>query len=429
MKTRRVLAIGLVSLIAALDGFDGLAMAFVAPALGAEWSIDRATVGLLLSCGLFGMAGGALGLAPLADIVGRKPGLLGGLALMGLGSWASGIATSVAELVAYRLVTGLGVGLVVALTALVASELASEKSRALAVAATTVGFSLGCVVGGFASAVILAHYHWSLIFQLGGVLTLALFAVTMFCLPETPAFLIASRPAKALARLNRSLVSLGEPAVSALPPAPIATRRSYRMLFSSELVVETIRFAAAYVLVAIAVYYLLSWLPQFVADSGHAPSTGSLLSACTSLAGVIGALSFGAIASRVDPKRLAAITMVGFAVSLAAFGWVPPKLSIMVLAACVCGFFLSASTAVLYAALANAFPPMVRASGLGFVMGVGRTLSGLGPLIAGWLFARGYERGSVTLLFASSAAIAGLLLVIPFKNTFAAANLKTMENL
>ena len=71
-----------------LDGFDVLVMAFTAPAVSADWSLRGAQLGVLLSAGLFGMAGGSLFLAPWADRFGRRAIILSSLILICIGSVA-----------------------------------------------------------------------------------------------------------------------------------------------------------------------------------------------------------------------------------------------------------------------------------------------------------------------------------------------------
>jgi MFS family permease len=176
---------------------------------------------------------------------------------------------------------------------------------------------------------------------------------------------------------------------------------------------ETVRYAAVYVLSATAVYYLLSWLPQLVADAGFEPSVGSTLSAAGSLVGIVGALTAGALARRFASMQLAGGAMIGFSASLAALGLVPPTIPMLLAAASACGFFVSATTALLYTAMTTIFPPSVRNSGLGFVMGMGRIVSGVGPLIAGKLFVSGLGRAEVSLLFAVIPVIAALLIMLP----------------
>ena len=94
MRRAQVLAVAIVAMIAAMDGFDVQAMAFVAPVVGKAWLVGRATLGLVLASSLFGMAAGAVILSPLADIVGRRPAVLGGLALISVATLLSGLFTA-----------------------------------------------------------------------------------------------------------------------------------------------------------------------------------------------------------------------------------------------------------------------------------------------------------------------------------------------
>lgn len=64
----------------------------------------------------------------------------------------------------------------------------------------------------------------------------------------------------------------------------------------------------------------------------------------------------------------------------------------------------------LYGVIARTFPAHLRASGTGFVIGLGRIGSTLGPLIAGLMFARGVPGQSVAMLMAIPALVAFLTL-------------------
>jgi len=80
-KLAVAVAIGLM----ALDGFDVLSISFAAPGIAAEWGINRATLGGVLSMELIGMAAGSILLGRIADRVGRRPTALVSLAVMALG--------------------------------------------------------------------------------------------------------------------------------------------------------------------------------------------------------------------------------------------------------------------------------------------------------------------------------------------------------
>ena len=411
MTRGQVVAVVAAVLLAGLDGYDVQAMSFVAPVVSKAWSIDKATLGLVLASSLFGMAGGSIGLSPLADVLGRRPVMLGGVALMTLGSVLSALSHTVGQLAASRVVTGLGIGVMISITTILAAEFASARRRGLAVASTTTFFGVGGVLGGFAAAGVLRAHTWPWVFAIGALAGAVLLVVAAFALPESPAFLMDRAPKDALRRLNGVLRRLGRPPLSELPEPVRAERASYRALFTQEMAGVTLRFALVYLLVVTAAYYLLSWLPQLVADAGFAPSTGGLVMASSSLVGIPAGLIFGVLAARLGALRLASWGMIGFGASLAALGLVPPVLALLILAASACGFFLQATTAVFYATMASTFPPLTRVSGMGFVMGFGRLFSGIGPFLAGVLFASGWTRPGVSIAFAAAAAAGGLVLI------------------
>jgi len=412
MTQGQIIAVLLAVLIAGLDGYDVQSMSFVAPVIGKAWHVDKAVLGLALGSSLFGMAGGSLLLSPFADLFGRRPMVLAGLMLVTLGALLSGLSQTVGELAASRAVTGLGIGVIITLTTALAAEFATPRRRALAVAATTVTLALGGVVGGLTAAAILRSHSWTWVFGCGAVAGAVLLIAAWAGLPETPSFLIDRQPKEALRRLNRALSQLGLAPAASLPVKSQAKRASYRALFAPGTVGSTIRFAVVYMLITTAAYYMISWLPQLVADAGFKPSTGGLVSAASSLVGIASGLIFGALAARIGPMRLASVAMVGFGLALACLGYAPATLPMLILAASACGFFLSASTAVFYATMTETFPPLMRVSGIGLVLGFGRLLSGFGPIVAGAMFAAGLTRSGVSLVFAGAAVAGGLLLML-----------------
>lgn len=410
MSRTQVWVIVLAVLLAALDGYDALSMAFVAPVLSVEWALGKAAVGLLLSSSLMGMAAGALGLSPIADVIGRKPVVLIGVCLMAGGSLVSAFCHSVPELAICRGVTGLGIGVMVALTTSIAAEFSNARNRSLAVAITSVGFAMGSVVGGLAAALLLQGAGWTWVFLVGAIVAAALFVAALLGLPESPAFIISRRAPNALKQLNGVLSRLGKSPLAALPPAPGARHSSYRALFAPGMAGTTLRLSAVFTLASLSAYFILSWLPQLIADAGFPSSTASMISASTSLVGIAGALILGMLARRAGPARVAAGALVGLGVAVVAFGFTPPAFWLIVASTAVCGFFLAGGTALFAATMAAAFPPLIRVSGVGFVTGFGRVLSAIGPLLAGWLFAAGLSRGEVSIVFAAGTVLGGLLL-------------------
>lgn len=397
--------------LSALDGYDVLSVAFAAPSITAEWHIGKAALGAVLSAGLIGMAAGALVLAPLADSIGRKTVVLLCLGLMAAGMLASGLASSLTELRAWRVVTGLGIGGCVATINPIAAEFANARRRALTVSIMAIGYPAGGVIGGSAAAQLLHFYNWRAVFAAGFIMSAALIPIVALFMPESIAFLLTRRGPKALPRLNAVLNRCGHRAVAALGSSSDLDRRGYAALFG-ERPGATVWITTANLLYAAAAYYILSWMPQMVADAGFSASSASSVSAIGSLAGIAGGLTVGWLAQRHGPRGLTAGTMVGLGAATVAFGYTPPVLPLLTLAGGVCGLFLFSGATGMYATVATTFGDQARASGSGFVSGIGRAASAAAPLLAGLLFAGGMSRGGVSLIFGLVAAVSGLIILV-----------------
>ena len=72
MGRLQIVAVTLCILLYALDGFDVLSISFAAPGIAAEWAINRAELGMVLSMELIGMIAGSLLLGDIADRIGRR---------------------------------------------------------------------------------------------------------------------------------------------------------------------------------------------------------------------------------------------------------------------------------------------------------------------------------------------------------------------
>ena len=216
MSRVQVLVVVATVLLSALDGFDVLSTSFVAPVISRAWEMNKTGLGVVLSSGLVGMAIGSLGLAPFADVVGRRPTVLAGVSLMGVGSLLSAFCRNPAQLSMARVVTGLGVGLVIALITSLAAEFSDARRRSFCVAAMAVGYPAGGVAGGMVAATLLGRADWPAVFIVGAVAAGVLLVLLAALLPESPAYLVGGRARNMLPRLNRVLARLGQPPVSGL---------------------------------------------------------------------------------------------------------------------------------------------------------------------------------------------------------------------
>src|SRR5262245_61626198 len=108
MTAAQMMVVAMTVLLNAMDGFDVLSIAFASPGITKEWGIQQAALGIVLSMELIGMGVGSVLLGGVADKIGRRPTLLGCLAVMATGMLGATTASNPIALSAWRVFTGLG---------------------------------------------------------------------------------------------------------------------------------------------------------------------------------------------------------------------------------------------------------------------------------------------------------------------------------
>ena len=148
-----------------------------------------------------------------------------------------------------------------------------------------------------------------------------------------------------------------------------------------------------------------------VADVGRSPSFATAVSALAAFIGSLACVVIGLFAGGVPHRVIVPIQMIGLGLATAAFGFVPGTTTMLLVSGAVLGVFLYTGILGLYAMIVVAFEPQVRATGAGFVMGVGRAAAAIAPALAGFLFANGASRELVSITLASGAFLAGVLVL------------------
>jgi benzoate transport len=384
-----VIVVAVTVLLNAMDGFDILSIAFASNGIAAEWNITTAALGMVLSMELVGMAIGSVFLGGVADRIGRRSTLLSCLVTMAFGMFMATTAASPVQLSIWRVVTGLGIGGMLSCTNAVVAEFSNKKWRSLCISLMVIGYPLGGGIGGLWASGLINAYGWRSVFYLGAGATALLLPLAFFLVPESVHWLTRKQPADALRKVNASLTRLGHSAVNVLPEMGAAERKkSLGDIFSPALVSITIIVTAAYFLHIVSFYFLAKWTPRIVGAMFPAlpPGTGPRVLALTNFGGAAGGALFGLLAGKVGLKRLTIVILFLNAAAIIVFGRTPADLETLKWLAIAVGFFGNAAISGLYSIVAYAFPTHVRATGTGFVIGVGRGGAVLSPWIAAFLF-------------------------------------------
>jgi benzoate transport len=410
MSTLQMIAVAITIGLNGLDGFDVLAISFASPGIAAEWGINPAQLGFVLSMELIGMAVGSLLLGPLADKIGRRPLMLGCLVLMSGGMFMATTVKGMYDLSFWRILTGLGIGGLLAAINAVAAEFSNLKRRHLCVSIMAIGYPIGAVLGGIVVAHLLKGQTWRSVFYFGSICTVVFIPLVLAFVPESVHWLTRKQPAGALEKINRILTRMGHATVSALPTISAEVRkRSASDLFAPALIATTILVAIAYFFHVTTFYFVLKWVPKIVVNMGFAPSSAAGVLVWANVGGALGGAVLGLLTLRFNVKALTIAAMLMSTVMVAIFGRTPPDLQKLALMCACAGFFTNGAIVGMYAIFAQAFPTHVRAGGTGFGIGVGRGGSVLAPIIAGLLFNGGQPVSTVAMFMSLGSLCAAIV--------------------
>jgi MFS transporter, AAHS family, vanillate permease len=413
MSAPQIVVVAITIALNALDGFDVLSISFASPGIAQEWGIDRAALGIVLSMELVGMAIGSILLGGVADRIGRRPTILGCLAVMAAGMVMATTVTGLIDLSMWRIVTGLGIGGMLAAINAVATEFSNSRRRHLSVSLMSIGYPVGAAVGGSIAALLLRDYDWRAVFYFGASVTAVLIPIVFLLVPESVHWLARKQPAGALEKVNGALTRMGHAPVTALPEVPVEVRRrSAADIFAPGLVAGTVIVTLAYFFHITTFYFIAKWIPKIVVDLGFAASSAAGVLVWTNVGGALGGTLFGLLTQRYGVKPLTIGVLLASTIAVATFGRAPADLQRLSLVCGIAGFCTNSGIVGLYAIIAQVFPTHVRAFGTGFAIGVGRGGSVLAPILAGFLFAAGYSLPTVALLLAVGSLLAALMLML-----------------
>lgn len=359
-----------------LDGFDTGAVGFVAPSLMKEWSVEKPALAPVLSGALFGLAAGALLAGPLADRLGRKRVLTVSVAVFGIASLACAFADSLTQLTSMRFVTGLGLGAAMPNAVTLMNEFCPARSRALLTNAMFCGFPLGAALGGFLAAWMIPTWGFRSVFILGGVTPILLSVVAARALPESVRYLIARRaPLSAirevLARVSPAINSAEKLlSTDSLPPAA-APGGGLRVVLSRGYVIGSLALWLAYFMGLVIFYALINWMPILLRDAGLSPQRATLVSALFPLGGV-GAVFAGFLMDRFNANRVVAAAYALTALTVYAVGQSVSSVGALVTAVFVAGTMMNTAQSSLPSLAAAFYPTQGRATGVAWMMGIGR---------------------------------------------------------
>jgi len=405
-----LILLGMITLI--FDGYYSQVIAYILPDMIRDWHLSPVEAGSLASYGLMGLMIGTAGLGMLADRIGRKTPLLTGLFLFSFFGGALYWAPDFRSFCILRFISGLGIGGVLTLTITLATEFAPARIRASMVAAMMAGFMIGPALAGFLSMMLVPVYGWRLMLLFAFIPILFLPVLYVY-LPESIRFLAQKgRFEDAIGILRRMERAAGAAPVRwAKESFVVASAKSagVRQLFASKLAVTTLLIWMVYFCNLLVIYGLTTWLPTLLVAAGIPPVKSYGYTSLNHIGGAAGAVVIGVLMDRFGRKPSLIFSYIFAAITLWLFGLLTGSPMGLVLFGAAAGFFVNGAQSAQHAVTGEFYPTFVRSTGVGWALTMGRFGAICGPLLGGFLQARGFSIDQYFGLFAVPCILCAIL--------------------
>lgn len=404
-------------IIAMLDGFDTQSIAFVAPKIAEEWGLSPSEFGPIFAVGLLGLTVGAFTLSPAADKFGRKAVILVSTFIFGLFALLTAFAGSMNELLIYRFITGIGLGAAMPNIIALTSEYGPARLRATLVTVMFCGFPLGSTIGGLISTGLIANWGWQSVFFVGGVLPILLLPVLYFMLPESVRFLVAKgAPESKIAPIVKKIDAQASVAdfIEGLKHEASSASKGFSIfqLFREGRTPVTLLLWVAFFMNLLVMYFLVNWLPTLLKSAGLPLSMAILSTATLNLGGVVGAVVLGRMIDKLSPYLVLGTAYAASAAFIALLAFGGTNLTVLLVGAALSGFGVVGAQIGCNALTAAVYPTNIRATGVGWALGVGRIGAIVGPLVGGLLLGAGWTAQNLILLAVVPALVASVAVFV-----------------
>ena len=282
-------------------------------------------------------------------------------------------------------------------------------------AAVTSGYPMGAMMTSVVAAFIMPEYGWQGMFWFGGGLTLVMGLVAWLLIPESIKYLFERRPANTLQRVNKILRKLKKDTLQEMPDLAVVQDRPgvnvaatmYKLLAKEHRVV-TLTLWTTFFLCFATLYFLMSWIPKLMEDSGHGVQVGRQAFFLFNFGGVIGVYLLGILSTRWKLTNIVFLLLFSSAIGMIVFAVAPNQRDLLLVIIFLIGLAQQGGFTGLYSAAAKAYPTEIRTTGIGWSIGLGRSGAVIGPALAGYLIAGGLDMSANFYIFAVPMAIGGL---------------------
>ena len=359
----------------ALDAMDVGLISFIMAALTKQWALSPTETSWLGSIGFLGMALGATVGGLLADRFGRRYIFAATLLIYGLATGASALAGSLAVLMVFRFIVGLGLGAELPVASTLMSEFSPRAIRGRVVVILEAFWALGWILASKGRT------------------------------DEAERVVAEFESSAALSTRTHA----DETASDNAPEASANDAQEATSIWSAPLRKRTLALCTVWFCINLSYYGAFIWIPSLLSAQGFSLVKSFAFTLIMTLAQLPGYAVAAYLIEKWGRRATLAVFLAGSAGAAVCYGLSHSDFFI-ILSGCFLSFFNLGAWGALYAISPEVFPTRLRGTGTGTAAGLGRIASILAPLIVPPLI----SFGGTGVLFAVFAAAFLLAAVTTF---------------
>jgi MFS family permease len=342
-----------------LDAMDFLLFTFALVSIRKEFSLTNQQASLPIVLALVASAIGGIAFGRIADRLGRVRAMTISILLYSLATAGMATAQSLGQLIAWRVLVGLGMGGEWSCGSVLVAETWPAQHRAKAMGIMQSGWAIGALFAAGLSALVLERYGWRVLFLIGAA-------------PAVAAFFIRRTVEEPELWRERD-----------------RTPSRWSEIFSAQYRRRTLLATLVASSVLVAYWGVTSWLPAFLASpiaeggAGLTVTKSATWLIVLQLGAFFGYISFGWIADRIGRRPAFTLFMIAATIVVPIFAFGARSPMTLLLIGPLVGYFAHGYFSLFGAMLAELFPTRIRASAQGFCYNAGRLVSAAAPYAIG----------------------------------------------
>lgn len=341
-----------------LDATDFLLFNFALLSIAREFDLSKQQVTLPVMSALIASAIGGIAFGRIADRLGRVRAMTISILIYSLATAGMATAQNLWQLVAWRVLVGLGMGGEWSSGSVLVAETWPPQHRAKAMGIMQSGWAIGALIAAGLSVLVLETYGWRVLFLLGAA-------------PAILAFVVRR--------------TVEEPRIWRERTETAPWSEIFAAQFRGRIVLATLVASS----VLIAFWGVTTWLPAFLetpvaeGGAGLTISKGAQWLIVLQVGAFFGYITFGWIADRIGRRPAFTLFMIAATAVVPIFAFGARSVFTLLVIGPLVGYFAHGYFSMFGAMLAELFPTRIRASAQGFCYNTGRLASAFAPFVIG----------------------------------------------